>query len=458
MSNSYKEQFLKASEDWVCDACSIDIRYLAKKDGDIKYLVAASIGISPLPPTDDLEFCLETSDICAGQIQLSGQDKEDLLEILEQAAQGKLKANGLSLELFCDREYGYHSELSYGDKWFTELKLQVNGGRSTALSLSHIDACKIDDALRQCSPPFDGLADLTGWLGLRNSLQTHDSPSINISVLPPVDLNFHASSLEKDVLKLKLYAHPNFDLERLDVAIRTVPGVGVKSRKQVTSEIKWKSAKKGVREGQARIRLDKADSVLTMLVIGDITVRRQWLLDPTKSGNNRLVSVQLFDKELKMIRNALFESADPTRFEMGVAALFFLMGFSSVVQLENDSPDVVVTTPGGRIILIECTTRIADFSSKLGKLVDRKRMLSKVLEDSKSQSRVDGILVCALPKDQIAIRVDELQKHQVVLMTKNDLITALEQVRFHMDPERFIEDSIAKMTSSGFLLGQSMQW
>ncbi|HQS58362.1 MAG TPA: hypothetical protein PLU16_01820 [Gallionellaceae bacterium] len=456
MSNLYKEQFLKASKDWVCDSCSIDIRYVARKDGDIRHLMAASIGVSPLPLTDDLGFCLETSEICAGQLQLSGQDKQELLEIIEQAAQGILKANGLLLELFCDREYSYHSELSYGDRWFSELTLQIIGGRGTALPVSHIDACKIDDALRQCSPPFDGMADLTGWLGLKNSLQTHDSPTINISVLPPVDLDFHASSLEKDVLNLKLYAHPNFDLDRLVVAIRIVPGVGVKSRKQVSSEINWKSARKGVREGQARIRLNKADSVLTMFVIGNITVRRQWFLDPTKSGNNRLVSVQLFDKELKMIRNALFESADSTRFEMGVAALFFLMGFASLVQLENDSPDVVVATPGGRLILIECTTRIADFSSKLGKLVDRKRMLSKALEDGKSPNRVDGILVCALPKDQIAIRIDELQNHQVILMARNDLTSALDQVRFHIDPDKFVEDSIAKMNSNGFLLRQSM--
>jgi len=143
-----------------------------------------------------------------------------------------------------------------------------------------------------------------------------------------------------------LHNTANFDLSSLTVAIRAVPGTGLKSRKQVTSEFKWKSASKGVRKGAARIRLVNADSALAMFVIGDITVRRQWFLDPTKSSNSRLVTVQHFDKELRKIKAALFESTDSARFELGVAALLFLLGFSSSVQLEDDSPDIVVTTPG----------------------------------------------------------------------------------------------------------------
>lgn len=452
MSNSYKDQFLKASEDWVCDGCSIDIRYVARKIGKIKHLLAASVGVAPLPPTEDMGFILETSEICAGQFQLSGQKKLDLLKLLRNAAQGRLEVNGLSLDLSCDQNYDYHSDLIFGDKWFTEFKLQVNGSRDSAHTLTHIDSCKIDDALRQCSPPFDGLTDLTGWLGLKNPHQSHEAPSIIISILPPVDLNFLESRLENDVLHLELSAHPNFDLSLLDVSVRAVPGVGIRSRRKVASEIKWKRIKKGLREGFARIHLDKADSALAMFLIGHVTFRRQWFLDSSKSANNRLVTVQLFDKELRMVRNALFESADSTRFEMGVAALLFLMGFAPVVQLENDSPDIVVTTPRGRIILVECTTRIADFSSKLGKLVDRKRSLSKTLEDSKTPTQVDGVLVCALPKDQIAIRADELQAHQVVLMTKDELQSALEKIRFHTDPDRYIEDSIAQLVRDKFML------
>lgn len=448
LNESYKDQFLKAAEDWACDSYSIDIRYVARKSGGKSYLLGAAIGLSPLPPTASMGFSLETNDIQAGQIQLANQNKQVLFDVLKKAAEGKLEVSGLSFELFCDREYGYHSDLVSGEKWFSELKLYVNGARNDAFSLSHIDACKIDDALRQSSPPFDGLSDLAGWLGLSTPLHSHESPVITISVFPPVDLIISESSLKKNVLNLVFYAHPNFELSRLDVALRAVPGIGVKSRRQVGSEVKWKLLKKGVRKGLARINLQKADSVLTMLVIGNQTVRRQWFIDQTKSENNRLISVQHFDKDLRMLKTALFDSSDSrdqTRFEMGVSLLFFLLGFSSAVQLESDSPDLVVTTPWGRIILVECTTRIADFSSKLGKLVDRKRSLTKILQERKNPTRVEGVLVCALPKDQIAIRTNELQAHQVILATKDDLLSALEKLRFHIDPDKFIDDALAQM-------------
>ncbi|MBU1624824.1 MAG: hypothetical protein KJ850_07220 [Gammaproteobacteria bacterium] len=443
MANPYKSQFISAAEDWVCNSSSLDIRYVAIKVGEKTNLLAASIGVSPVPPKLDMSFSLATEGVFAGQIQESGKSKKEILELLMKAAQGKIDANGLTFELLEDGELGYHSELIWGDKWFSELELQVIGGRNNSFAYSHVDSSKIDDALRQATPPFDGLADLVGWLGLKTPVQTSSAPSINLAVMPPVDYDFRACKLEKDLLSLKLLSHPEFDLGKLNFAVRTVPGDGIQSRRQIASDFKWKLSRKGVREGKTKIRLKNADSALTMLVIGNTTVRRQWFIDQAKSGNNRLVTVQLFDKELRMVRNALFESSDATRFEMGVASLFFLMGFSSVVQLESDSPDVVVATPSGRLVLVECTTRIADFSLKLGKLVDRKRMLIKQLSDSQSPSTVDGVLVCGVPRDQIAIREEELQKHQIALISKDELYSSLDRVRFHIDPDKYIDDAIA---------------
>jgi hypothetical protein len=103
-----------------------------------------------------------------------------------------------------------------------------------------------------------------------------------------------------------------------------------------------------------------------------------------------------------------------------------------------------------RIILVECTTRVANFSTKLGKLVDRKNSLTKAIQGSKTPSRVEGILVCATPKDQIASRTDELLAHQVILVTREDLLSAVEQLRLHIDPDKFIDDSIARMSATVF--------
>ena len=442
MNDLNKDLFLRATNDWVCDSYSIDIRYIARRDGEEICLYAAFIGLSPLPPTENMGFNIEANGLYAGQIQLTGK-RESLLGILNKAIQGQIEAHGQLLTLKSEHQYSYYSDMNFRDRWFYDLHLQVVGNSAT--TSSQISFSSIDNALRQCSTPFDGLSDLSGWLGLKDPQLSHESPSINIRVLPPVDLILSECHLEKDKFQILLHAHPTFDFERLGLAVRAVPGKGVSSRKQVAAKIKWKKARKGRQEGVAKIPLRNADSAIAMLMIGETTVRRQWFLDPVKGDNSRLIAVQHFDKDLRMIRNAIFDSTDSTRFELGVAALFFLMGFSSAVQIETDSPDIVVTTPSGRLILVECTTRMADFSSKLGKLVDRKGSLLKALQESKRPSRIDAILVCALPKDQVASRPEDLKNHQVILLTKDGLVSAFEQLRLPIDPDKTIEDFISKM-------------
>ena len=173
LSDLYKDQFLRAAKDWICDSCSIDIRYVAKRSDEGVHLLAASISVFPLLLTGDFNFSLDSGEILAGQVQLSRQKREDVLKIVNSAAEGLVEISGHVFALLSKRKYDYFSDLIYGDRWFSELHLQVNGNQDFSIQLSHIDACKIDNALRQSNPPFDGLSDLTTWLGLKNPLQSH---------------------------------------------------------------------------------------------------------------------------------------------------------------------------------------------------------------------------------------------------------------------------------------------
>jgi hypothetical protein len=180
-------------------------------------------------------------------------------------------------------------------------------------------------------------------------------------------------------------------------------------------------------------------------MIGGYPVRRHWFVDSAKSPHDRLIAIQHFDGELRMIKKAVLESVDSGRFEKGIAALLFLLGFTPVLQLESDSPDIVVATPSGRLLIVECTIKIADFGVKLGKLVDRRASLVKALQVSMHYSRVDAALVCALPKDQIAMRADDVIAHKVILVTKEELMLAFDQVRFPSNPDEMIDTAFTKL-------------
>ncbi|MGO9445116.1 MAG: hypothetical protein ACLPXB_10115 [Thiobacillaceae bacterium] len=445
MSNEhYKDLFLQAADDRLCDYYSLDARYIVRKEGGQSRLSEGLIVLVPLPVIHDMSFKVDTSLLSAGQQQLSRVSKKKLLQFLHHATQGQVDANGESFCLSSEQPFSYYSEMTHSDRWFSDLHLQVSGVMQAVPS--PIDSTVIDNELRNGTPPFDGLVDIKQWLGMSNPQSTQDTGSITIRVGPPVDLVLTACGLKDDQLRLTLHAHPRFDTSRLSLAVRATPGNTLESRRQVATEIEWERPRNGLRKGTALIRLTQADSAFAMLMIGGATVRRQWFLDPAKARNNRLVAVQHFDKDLKMVKLAL-ESTDSNRFELGVASLLFLLGFTPTVQIETDSPDLVVATPAGRLVIVECTTKFADFSSKLGKLVDRRGALSKALQASGHYSQVVGILVCGLPKDQIAPQANELATHQVPLVTKEDLTKAFELLRFPSDPDEMLDKAMAHLNA-----------
>jgi len=192
----------------------------------------------------------------------------------------------------------------------------------------------------------------------------------------------------------------------------------------------------------AEITLQNADNVLAILMIENSLVRRQWFVDSTKARNNRLIATQHFDKDLRMIRQAVMESPDSVKFEQGVAALLFLLGFSASIQLETDSPDLIVTTPGGRLVIAECTVRTSNFIEKVGKLVDRRGALSRSLSASGHPAPIFAVLVCRLPRDQIAVHAEVLRAQNVLLATGEDLTRAFDRVRFPTDPDRMLDEAL----------------
>ena len=317
------------------------------------------------------------------------------------------------------------------------LALQVHGSAPTG----QLDLASIDNALRAAAPPFDGVEDLRAWLGLRlpdsSSLST-----ISIAINPPIDIRVDESSLSGDVLRLVLHAHPKASKSQVTLAVRAVPGDGLLSRAQVADKIVWGEVNDGRIEGRAEISLSKATGALAMLLIGPDTVRRNWFLDPARAPNHRFAAVQQFDTDLRMLKRGLFEDTDSTRFETAVASMLFLLGFSPAIQLETNSPDLIVVTPLGRLILVECTIRVADVQTKLGKLVDRREALLRTLRANNQGTEVVAALVCRLPRDQIAAHVNTLKAMRVVLVAAEEITTAIDRARLPVDPEAILTQAL----------------
>lgn len=443
MSEDIKSNFLNAMDSWICEEYCVDIRYVALISPNGYHIWRCSIAVTPISANTNNSFCIEQERVLVGQSQRNKIGKQELCRIIQDAADGRLEIENRVLTLSGDPEFHYTTEMVYRDRWYYNLHLGING-KSVQLP-SQVEWLEIDNSLRASSPPFDGLEDVFGWFGF-DSAQSMGSRSsdINIWIMPPVDIIYDQCNLVGDELTICLHAHPDFDTNRMRLAIRTVPGISVNSRMQVANQIKW-NLDKDLKKGVIQTKLEKADSVLSMLMVGSDTVRKQWFVDSGKARNNRYLVVQHFDKELKMAKKAVLESQDQNRFETGIALLLFLLGFTPAVQIETDSPDIVVSTPGGKILIVERTNRISDFATKVGKLVDRRGDLSKALSASGHHSQVYAVLVCKVPKDQIPATGFGLNEQNIILINGDDLERAFDRVRADSDPDALVDEAIKEL-------------
>lgn len=432
-SISTQDEFLTASDKWICDNYALDIRYIAKPTDGSAQIICASISISPVKAVIDNSCSVATKGLVAGQVQIYPAGREELRRVLKDAIRGRIILSSLTLEMQADSSLDYYSQSTHQNSWFSDLNLQIdcNSNIGSLFSFSG----EVDNDLRLSDPPFDGVNDLAVWLGF-DRFMNDQLATIVIRISPPVALVYDNCRLQNDCLTLSIEAHGELDLSRVSLAVRGVPGEGVASRVQAANLIEWGEPVDGLRHGVAHINIKNCDSAFAMLMMGSSTVRRQWFLDAAKARNNRYMAIKNFDIDLRQIRKALLDSGD---FEKGVAALLFLLGFSPVLQLETDSPDLIVTTPAGQTLIVECTTRIADFSEKLGKLVDRRGSLSKSLSDAGHPSDIIPVLICRSSKDQIAVKDDELKKYKVILLTKEDVEFYFNGVRNPNDADKIVD-------------------
>ena len=210
---------------------------------------------------------------------------------------------------------------------------------------------------------------------------------------------------------------------------------------QLASQICWESDASGNRMGALSTSFEQADVALVMLRIGEKSVRRQWFSDPNRASNSRLLTIRHFDPDMKRLKNCLLESNDPKSFEKGIAELLFLLNFIPCQQVETDAPDLVVTTPEGRIVLFECTLRTSDFQAKLGKLTDRRVSLSKALKENGYPLDVSAVLVCRVPQDQLLF-TESAKAAGVILVTLEGIRDLLYSVNQQVQPDQLLDAAL----------------
>lgn len=432
------EHFFTAFEDFVHEGYSVSLRYIAlRTTSESMCLVGFSVSAGPLPVDESLSFHLENSHVVTGLTNLNNQNADDILSLLKNGANGSFFRDEKEYK-FWSRPYCYSSELDDSTRWEYDAHLRGEVAKSTTL---RFDFSCIDRLLRIADTPFDGVSDLATWLDLPNPSTQEFAPSVDLRVRPPIDCFVQDTFLRNDCLSITVGRHPTLDISGIRVAVRSVPGRRLSSRLQIANSLQWGSSSAAIDIGKAVVKLEDAEAALVILSFAGKTIRRQWFSDPVRARNSRTFASRHFDCELRQVRRALLEGTDSAKFELAVSSLLFMLGFAPALQLETDAPDIIATTPGGQMILIECTLRTADFAMKVGKLVDRRNGLQGQFDSEKHFARIHAVLVCRVRREQLVYDANNFNKLGIRLVTLNELETALERVNNPDDPDSYFPNA-----------------
>jgi len=409
-------EFRARANEWICDGCAIEIRGVAGLAPSGRRIWNASVVVTPHSTPTNNAFEMTCDPIYARQLYMTGVSRTDALALVERVCAGRLDELNAHLAIQDGRQLSYYSQAREMHTWFADLNLTVSG--SVRDSLSPAAATELDDALRCSTLPFDGLVDLYAWLDLGGTVS--NGTLISIRVLPPVDISYQRSRFSDGRFAVVLLAQPSFDVAGVGLAVRGMPG-GVALRRQAAADIAWGDLEDGWRVGTATVELPDAVSAFVALTLNGRTIRRQWFQDPLRSKNIRLLALRQFDEDLEGLKRAVFSRKDGDSFEKAVGSLLYMLGFTPVHPTEPDGPDLIASTGEGRLILVECTIKVPDLSTKMGKLVERRNALLRTLTQNRQiddvtallvtrQSRADVATIGAAPVDVYLLCHEELDE------------------------------------------------
>lgn len=202
------------------------------------------------------------------------------------------------------------------------------------------------------------------------------------------------------------------------------------------------------RFGEFRLSVPKGASVRVYASYNGNPQDADQLFDPTIFPNYRHALHDVFDADLVILKRYLFDEKNQQKnardLEVGVAILFFMLGFSVnsfVGKPLEDAPDMIACAKGGDMLLIECTTSLINREGKLAKLVDRVAMVNARLRNGpETNVRVLPMVISTKTSESVAATDRQAAEEQgIVIWTRENLETALDQARFPHDSDEFFE-------------------
>jgi len=314
----------------------------------------------------------------------------------------------------------------------------------------HRFSLELNWELKASDPPYDSLGELLNEFMLGGYDGDLSCIEVSIPNFAEVDLK---SQVSGSVAKPGVMLPPGLDRTPLSLGILLYhQGAAVKRVVLRGDQLTW-SQREGPptpkhQLGIGTVEIPVGAALKCIAVYNGIAQHEGWIGDPDAFPNWRRTVYERADSGCEVMRDFLFEDKKARRkeggdFEEGVASLMWILGFG-VLHLRSprmhDNPDLLLTTPHGRLVLVECTTGIIDNDDKLAKLHARARSLKSQLEKA-GQGYIElvPVLVTALPTASV-VDIDKAARFGIVVVTQEGLRSAFERSIVPVDPDALVTE------------------
>lgn len=304
----------------------------------------------------------------------------------------------------------------------------------------------LDWDLKSADQPFDGLDDLFTYLGFPTFHQTGDSASLEIIGTSPA-LITNESRISAGAAQIKCKLSDTADVGKIKFGYKIFHANSVERDSIEADAFEWSKEESG-RIGIATIPTKDAALLQGFLSYKGIPLHQWWVDNPEKRFNQRHAIHEVFDKELRFVKEFLLtsEGRKNRSFEHGMALLLSMLGFSisHYGKLSNmeDGPDIIAITPSGNLGVIECTTGLLTAKDKLIKLAQRTTLLRENLRKSGYEHcLVQPVIVTALPRNEIEAGLEQAGENGMAVVCRENIEEMLNRVLFPPNPEALFQET-----------------
>lgn len=316
--------------------------------------------------------------------------------------------------------------------------LRVEGPQHSSTFAAFAPRDTLDLAIKTGAVPYDGLKELLTRAGLWE--QFADRPcNIEVIALAPASIA-DGSTVRGGTLILSLSKSEGLAADKIGVGyvVYTKGGAAIRERVE-HGALNWQRSYEGARYEMTLFQkhFPGAVSAKVFLSYGEGLYDERWLEDRDTQVSTLTAAYQVYDPEnAALIRHLDGKGKDPGRdFEAAVHQLLVLCGFSSLhigtnpLLRDNDSVDVLASTKGGRLLVVECTLTDLKNGNKLAKLAARHtHILSRLVDAKVPVTETLTVIVSAYKRDQLDTELEDAGKQRTAVVSRDEIQTILDSL------------------------------